>query len=73
MEQQIAPLAAAEAAVTPLLVIGAGRAALAFVSRLPPERLRGVLGACRGWALGVRSFAARGGAPASRVGAFRVA
>jgi hypothetical protein len=35
-----------DAEVTPLLVIGAGRAALAFVSRLPAERLRGVLGAC---------------------------
>lgn len=38
--------------VTPLVVIGAGLSALAFVSRLPPELLPGVLGAPRahgGW------------------------
>jgi hypothetical protein len=34
------------ASVTPLLIIGAGRAALAFVTRLPEAALRGVLGAC---------------------------
>jgi hypothetical protein len=45
MAQPLPPNAGG-ADVTPLLVIGAGRAALAFVSRLPAERLQGVLGAC---------------------------
>ena len=34
------------ATVTPLVVIGAGRAALALVSRLPEAQLAGCLGAC---------------------------